>query len=111
MPGKARAGTGVLALMLPLLAFEAQVAQAALPPYWQSAREIEAIIKDGRVHDAFKYEEPIISIRLQEPISDQRVYVITTPRCTLLVSVVDKPTPGVMGAVPFDIEVGEATCQ
>ena len=86
-------------------------AYAALPPYWQSAREIEAIVKDPRVHDAFKYEEPIISIGLQEPISDKRVYVIVTPRCTLLVAVVDKPQPGLMGAVPFELEVGEATCK
>jgi len=83
---------------------------AALPPSWQSAKEIEAIVADQRVHDALKYEEPIIAIRLREPVADNRVYEITTPRCTLLVTVVYKPSKRI-GPAAFDIEVGEATCE
>ncbi len=99
-----------LAILLAALGMVAAMpARAALPPYWQSAKEIETIVADQRVHDAFKYEEPIISIRLQEPVSDNRVYEITTPRCVVLVTIVPKPAK-VLGPSAFDLEVGEATC-
>jgi hypothetical protein len=89
----------------------ASAAQAALPPYWQSAKEIEAILQDQRVHDAFKYEEPIVSIKLQEPTADRtRVYAIGTARCSVLVTLTYKPTTTI-GPADFDIEIGKATCQ
>ena len=98
-------GSGLAAILL-----TASAAQAALPPYWQSAREITAILEDGSVHDALKYEEPIISIGLQEPLSDDRVYVLKTSRCTLLIGIAYKPSQ-TAGAAQFDIEVGKADCQ
>ena len=62
-------------------------ALAALPPYWQSAREISTIVNDPRVHDALKYEEPIVSITT----GGDDVYEVKTARCTLLVTIVDVP--------------------
>jgi hypothetical protein len=86
-------------------------AQAALPPYWQSASEISTIVNDPRVHDAFTREEPIQSIILTAP----DVYEVKTKSCTVIVNVVDKPPePGqemMVGPRQFEIEVGEATCQ
>ena len=93
-----------------LTMFGAPAAQAALPPYWQSAKEIEAIVGDQSVHDAFKYEEPIVSIKLQEPVSDNRVYEVTTPRCSVLVTIVPKPAK-LVGPAAFDLQIGEATCK
>lgn len=83
-------------------------ASAALPPYWQSAREIGAILDDPRVHDALKYEEPILSIAT----SGDDVYVLKTARCTVTVTVVDKPEAEAMvGPRQFDLEVGAAQCE
>ena len=69
-------------------------ARAALPPFWQSAKEITAIVNDARVHDALKYEEPILSVGVSAPDT----YELRTERCTLTVRIVDKPAkPGLMG--------------
>lgn len=108
MPHK-RARVGMAAIIL--FAVGASSAQAALPPYWQSAKEITTIVNDPRVHSAFTREEPIQSITLTAP----DVYEVSTKSCTVTVNVVDKPpAPGkemMVGPRQFDIEVGEATCQ
>jgi hypothetical protein len=89
-------------------ALTAASASAALPPYWQSAREIGAILDDPRVHDALKYEEPILSIST----TTDDVYVLKTARCTVTVTIVDTPQAEVMvGPRQFDLEVGEAACE
>jgi len=86
----------------------ANAASAALPPYWQSAREIEAIVNDQRVHDALKYEEPIQSIST----TGNDIYQLETERCSLTVTIVDKPSDSTMvGPRQFDLEVGQADCQ
>ena len=83
----------ILAVLAAFVVFAPVAARAALPPYWQSAREITAIVNDGQVHDALKYE-------------------VRTERCTLKVKIVDKPAkPGLVGPRQFDIDVGEATCR
>jgi hypothetical protein len=83
-------------------------ALAALPPYWQSAREISTIVNDPRVHDALKYEEPILSVTT----TGDDVYELRTARCTLTVTIVDlPPKEGMVGPQAFDIQLGEAECQ
>jgi hypothetical protein len=83
-------------------------AAAALSPYYQSAREIEAIVGDQRVADAFKYVEPILSITT----AGDDVYEVRTERCALTVTVVDVPTDsGMMGPRQFELQVGKARCQ
>ncbi len=100
--------TGCASAALVALYALATPAFAALPPYWQSAREISTIINDPRVHDALKYEEPIVSITT----GGDDVYEIKTARCTLLVTIVDVPQDKpMMGPRQFDIEVGRADCQ
>jgi hypothetical protein len=83
-------------------------ALAALPPYWQSVREIGAIIEDPRVHDALRYEEPILSIST----TGDDVYVLRTARCTVTVTIVDKAdAEPIVGPRQFDIAIGDATCE
>lgn len=83
-------------------------AQAALPPYWQSAREIEAIVNDARVHDALKYEEPILSVTT----SGDDAYELRTARCRVTVTIVDvAQAEAMVGPRQFDLVVGEAKCQ
>jgi hypothetical protein len=88
-------------------AFQIPSAHAVLPPYWQSAAEISAIVNDKAVHDAFKYEEPILSIST----TSEKVYDIKTPRCTLSVTIVDKPRSEGVGPTDFSVKVGTADCQ
>jgi hypothetical protein len=92
-------------LAVALTGLQITSAYAVLPPYWQSAAEISAIVNDKSVHDAFKYEEPILSIGT----TGEKVYEIKTPRCSLSVTIVNKP--GGIGPTQFDIEVGTADCQ
>lgn len=107
MPSK-HSRLAAIAVALGLLALDITPAGAVLPPYWQSAKEIETILNDQGVHDAFKYEEPILSIST----TTEKVYEIRTPRCTLSVTVVDKPpAAGVVGPQNFDLKIGEADCQ
>lgn len=96
------------AVMAALVAATTAPALSALPPYWQSAREISTIVNDPRVHDALKYEEPILSIATE----GDDVYILKTPRCTLTVTVIDIPQADPMpGPRQFDIEPGQADCQ
>ncbi len=99
---------GLAALLVPLMLVGTTAAQAALSPYWQSAREFATIVNDPRVNAALKYEEPILSIGLTAPDT----YALRTERCTLTVRIVDKPgEPGLIGPRPFDIAVGKADCR
>ncbi len=98
----------IFAVLAALATLAPAGAHAALPPFWQSAKEITAIVNDQRVHDALKYEEPILSVSVTAPDT----YEVKTERCTLTVTIVDKPVkPGMVGPRQFDIEVGAATCQ
>ncbi len=98
----------MLAALAAIVLLVPVAAQAALPPFWQSAKEITAIVNDERVHDALRYEEPILSVAARAADT----YEIKTERCTVQVKIVDKPVqPGIMGPRQFDLDVGEATCQ
>ncbi len=106
IPGGRLVGVSMIAVAGGVAA--ASSASAALPPYWQSAKEIAAIVNDQRVHDALKYEEPILSIST----TGNDIYELKTKRCSLTVTIVDKPSDSqVMGPRQFDVEVGQADCQ
>ncbi len=97
-----------LALLAAATLLVPSIANAALPPSWQSAKEITAVVNDQRVHDALKYEEPILSVAVSAPDT----YEVRTERCRLSVKIVDRPAkPGFVGPRRFDLAVGEATCQ
>ena len=99
------------ALAAVLIILGASDAHAALPPYWQSAREIEAILADPAVHDALKYEEPILSIAT----TGDDVYTLKTARCTLQITIVDTPPdptkPMMVGPRRFSLSIGTADCE
>jgi hypothetical protein len=96
-----------LTLTAAMIGLQTTAAHAVLPPYWQSAAEISAIVNDKSVHDAIKYEEPILSIGN----TGDKVYEIKTPRCSLSVTIVEKPRSEGVGPSQFDIQVGNADCQ
>lgn len=99
------------ALAAVLVILGAAGAEAALPPYWQSAREIEAILADPAVHDAIKYEEPILSIST----TGNDIYTLKTARCSIEITIVDTPPdpskPMMVGPRQFSLSIGTADCE
>jgi hypothetical protein len=98
----AAAGTAVL--LMPA------AAPAALPPYWQRLREIQAILDSNDLSDKLR-GNPID--RIDRPRDD--LYRIQAGPCTLDVRIVDDPAPSSGPAMPgprrFHIETGDPTCQ
>jgi hypothetical protein len=99
------AGAAVL-----LLLGTAAEARAALPPYWQRLREIQAILDSNDLAQKLR-DTPID--RIERPGED--LYRIQAGLCTLDIRIVDDPASGTQPAAPgprrFHIEVGEATCR
>lgn len=85
-----------------LLVCGSTLAQAALPPYYQSVREIEKIINEAAVADAVGVGSAIDAIYK----SDDNVYSIDFGQCYLDVKVVYLPSPGgTAGPVNFRLEI------
>ncbi|CAN5313402.1 hypothetical protein BH10PSE9_BH10PSE9_18420 [soil metagenome] len=84
---------------------------AALSPYYQSIAEIQRILADPRLGEAFASQEAIRSISSPK----QDVYELKTEHCTVAVTVVDRPAPAgqPMRAGPrlFDLQFGKAACK
>ncbi|MGK9235719.1 hypothetical protein KXS07_28660 [Inquilinus limosus] len=101
------AAAGVAA---PFLLIAAAGAQAALPPYWQRLREIQAILDSNELAQKLR-DTPID--RIERPGED--LYRIQAGPCTLDIRIVDDPAGSTRPAVPgprrFHIEAGEATCR
>ncbi|MBI3544532.1 MAG: hypothetical protein HY075_14770 [Deltaproteobacteria bacterium] len=86
--------------------FLAAPAWAALPPYWQSAREIEAILKNEAVQQALQSVSPI-----RELARTEQGYKLTLQDgCYALVRVgyLKNPMPG---PAKFELKVLEAGCK
>jgi hypothetical protein len=84
---------------------------AALPPFAQSLKEIEQIIKHADIYTKLGVGSPLESITLAED-NDQRTYVIKTANCTLNANVVYLPLePGIVGPAKFRIDLGTPACQ
>ncbi len=82
-------------------------AGAALPPYWQRAREIERIVGDQDISQALK-SSPIVSI----VVTGDDVYEVQSATCRLTVTIVDAPQDEtIVGPRQFDLEIGEPQCQ
>ena len=91
-----------------LLVAGATAAPAALSPFYQSIREIEAILDDQRVSEALDQGDPILSIGT----TGDDVYEVRTSRCTLTITIVDVPgDPELMGPRKFDLRIGKPECQ
>lgn len=101
------AAAGMTALLL--LAVTAD-AQAALPPYWQRLREIQAILDSNELAQKLR-DTPID--RIERPGED--LYRIQAGPCSLDIRIVDDPPDSGQPAVPgprrFHIEIGEAACR
>lgn len=105
---KRRTTGRVRCLAAGMVTLSSAAAFAALPPYWQSAKEITEIINDPRVHDALMYEEPILSVTA----TAHDRYEVRTERCAIEVFIVSVPqAEPIAGPRQFDIEVGSAVCR
>jgi hypothetical protein len=101
----AAAGAAVL-----LLLGAAAEARAALPPYWQRLRELQAILDSNDLAQKLR-DAPID--RIERPGED--LYRIQAGPCTLDIRIVDNPADSPQPAMPgprrFHIEAGEPACR
>jgi len=82
-------------------------AWAALPPQYQRAAELRAIIDDTAIVDAFGIGRPIERIEYVEP----DLYRVTSGNCRMDVAIVDKPNvAGLVGPRQFELQPGELVC-
>ncbi len=81
-------------------------AVAALPPQYQRAAELRAVI-DATV-DVLGIEHPIERIELVEP----DLYRVTSGPCQVDARIVDKPqASGMVGPRQFEVQPGNLVCQ
>lgn len=101
------AAAGVTAL---LLLTAATAARAALPPYWQRLRELQAILDSNELSEKLQ-GHPID--RIERPGDD--LYRVQAGPCTLDIRIVDDPASSTKPAMPgprnFHIEAGKAACR
>ncbi|HEX8062588.1 MAG TPA: hypothetical protein VF535_05180 [Allosphingosinicella sp.] len=94
----------LLALGAPALA--AIPAQAALPPQYQRAAELEAVVADAGVANAFG-GAPIQRVEFVRT----DLYRVSAGACRLDVAIVDLPArPGVVGPRRFAVKAGRKLC-
>ena len=96
-------------LVAALVSTAAVPAFAALPPYYQRAREIQAILDSDAVREKLK-QAPIDSITS----IDTDVYDVAGGACDVEVTIVDVPPepgkPQMVGPRKFTLDVGDADC-
>ena len=109
MPGLRRnafawTSAGLLLLLLGL------PAHAALSPLYESIREIQAILEDPRVAEAFPDQSAITSI----DVIGEDQYQVGTDTCEVDVHIVDVPAkpgePMIVGPRKFTLEFDDAIC-
>ena len=81
-------------------------ASAALPPQYQRAAELRAIIDDIDIVDLFGMDRLIERIEYVEP----DLYRVTSGSCHVDVRIVDKPNQ-MVGPREFEVEPGELVCE
>lgn len=98
-----------LSIAMGFLAVATLPALAALPPQYQRQKELQAIIADDAVVDAFGFEG-IGGVEFVEP----DLYRVTGGKCTLEVRIVNVPNShgeGWAGPREFALEVGKPVCK
>ncbi len=85
--------------------FLSATAHAALPPYYQSAREIEMILKSRAVAEAMHSVSPIQEIKRTE-----QGYTVSVDGCFVAVKVKYLPNTNI-GPAKFEIEVVDSGCR
>jgi hypothetical protein len=94
-------------LCLALALGVAAPAAAALPPHYQRAAELKAVVGDAHVAGAFGIGAPIQRVEYVKP----DLYRVSAGRCHLDVAIVDLPTPsGVVGGRRFAVRPGRKVC-
>lgn len=79
---------------------------AALPPFFQSATEIKAVLENQDVIARLESSGMIDSI-----VRAENSYVVKAGLCMLSVEVYyQEPTPGYNGPAIFELHAGEAIC-
>lgn len=93
-------------VLLTLFLFYSASSIALLPPYYESAKEIIAILSDARVAEKITSGRVINSITKTES-----GYMISAGTCTLQIKIKYLPLPnGMVGPAVFEIEPGELNC-
>lgn len=99
----------VVAMALTMTLLSALLAEAALPPYYQRAREMQAILESRDVALRLQDHGPIdILQRVAEDL-----YRLKAGPCSLDVRIIDEPAdhrPGWAGPRRFHLDVGEVVC-
>jgi len=89
----------------------AATANAALPPQYQRPREINAILDDAKVLEAFNAGHPIDKIERIEPAH----YRVSSGSCAMDVVLVDDPAvkhpPHWVGSWDFVVKAGTLVCK
>src|SRR5581483_12394810 len=100
---RAKRGCSLLLPAFALFCLAAAPASAALAPYWQRLRELQAILADLGLTEALGSGDPIISVA----VTAEDTYEIRTARCSVVAHTVDvEPLPGaepVVGPRRFSI--------
>ena len=87
--------------------FCSTTAIALLPPYYQTAKEIIAILNDSEIAEKITSGRIIHSI-----IKTKSGYTLNTGNCTLKVKVNYLPlSQHLVGAAVFEIKAGDLNCQ
>ncbi len=111
MSGTWKGTTAAFGLLLAAVTLLPLPAYAALSPLYQSLREIETILHDPRLADAFANQQAVVSIT--SPATD--TYELRTESCTVTVEVIDVPAeagkPMIIGPRQFTLEFGQVQCQ
>jgi hypothetical protein len=82
------------------------MASAALPPYYQTAREIQAVVENGDLAQKIGSGRAITSITRKDG-----GYTVIASECEVFVKVVyEAPPEGLVGAARFHLEVATPLC-
>ncbi len=93
--------------VLVCILFCTTTSMALLPPYYESAKEITAILNNPKVIEKITSGRVINSITRTDA-----GYIINASNCTLLIKIKYLPLPdGMVGAAVFELEPGELSCQ
>ena len=98
--------------MLTLVASMLVTAHAALPPYWESVRQVKAVLDSREVAASFENARSAASVLSVAHAGGSR-YTVTAGRCTVQAEVrFGALPPGVAGAAPIvGVTAGRAACR
>lgn len=93
-------------LPVSLMLLNATAALGALPPFWQSVREIEALLKNRELYTRLHSVAPIKDIQQ----TDEGYKLTTRDGCFVVAKVKYLPTE-MVGAAKFELEIVDSGCK